>query len=447
MDIISYALSKKGMQQSVSDYLDEHLTNPTNPPLDTSLEIAGAAADSKATGDKLSELKEDLTQNYVSKSDVGLCIGLNKFNKDTVITGKEVYNDGTLAPDSKSAASDYIYVRGAFNVYLKNLPTYTSAALAGRYSHFYDADKNPVGSYTAISKTATSALVYVPSNAYYFRFSPYQRADADQLPIDYSNIIVSIEYTDITSAPYEKEVESINGNKLYVNCGDYAEGLKVIIFGDSISETANINDDGTGYTSGYRQNWPTYASDFMRWGSYKNYAKSGAAYKDRGAGYTYRQKVSDQIALAIADSSNDDADIIVFSLGTNDGGSDLGSYETAMSKATLADLDQTKLYEALRYAYWSVRNKYKNALCFSALPIQRADREQSANMLEAIAKMANRYNFIIINAYGESGIIRENNTWNANGTDLSDGLHPNVNGRIKMAKLYTDVIMKNLIWR
>lgn len=62
MDIISYALSKKGMQQSVSDYLDEHLTNPTNPPLDTSLTIANAAADSKATGDKLSELKEGLTQ-------------------------------------------------------------------------------------------------------------------------------------------------------------------------------------------------------------------------------------------------------------------------------------------------------------------------------------------------------------------------------------------------
>lgn len=60
MDIISYALSKKGMQQSVSDYLDEHLTNPTNPPLDTSLTIANAAADSKATGDKLSELKEGL---------------------------------------------------------------------------------------------------------------------------------------------------------------------------------------------------------------------------------------------------------------------------------------------------------------------------------------------------------------------------------------------------
>ena len=61
MDIISYALSKGNTQKAVTDYLDEHLTNPTNPPIDTSLSIAGAAADSKAAGDKLSELKEDLT--------------------------------------------------------------------------------------------------------------------------------------------------------------------------------------------------------------------------------------------------------------------------------------------------------------------------------------------------------------------------------------------------
>ena len=61
MDIISYALSKKGMQQSVSDYLDEHLANPTNPPIDTSLTIAGAAADSKATGDKIGTVMSGLS--------------------------------------------------------------------------------------------------------------------------------------------------------------------------------------------------------------------------------------------------------------------------------------------------------------------------------------------------------------------------------------------------
>lgn len=63
MDIISYALSKKRMQQSVSDYLDEHLTNPTNPPIDTSLKIAGAAADSKAVGDAIASLRFYINEN------------------------------------------------------------------------------------------------------------------------------------------------------------------------------------------------------------------------------------------------------------------------------------------------------------------------------------------------------------------------------------------------
>lgn len=60
MDIITYALGKKCTQQAVTDYLDEHLTNPTNPPIDTSLTIAGAAADSKETGSRITDLKEGL---------------------------------------------------------------------------------------------------------------------------------------------------------------------------------------------------------------------------------------------------------------------------------------------------------------------------------------------------------------------------------------------------
>ena len=65
MDLITLALAKKqigqGIPAAVSDYLGEHLTNPTDPPIDTSLSIAGAAADSKAAGDKLSALKEELS--------------------------------------------------------------------------------------------------------------------------------------------------------------------------------------------------------------------------------------------------------------------------------------------------------------------------------------------------------------------------------------------------
>lgn len=66
IDAITYALLKgdigQGTQEAVAEYLDEHLTNPSNPPIDTSLEISGAAADSKTTGDKITQLKEDLSE-------------------------------------------------------------------------------------------------------------------------------------------------------------------------------------------------------------------------------------------------------------------------------------------------------------------------------------------------------------------------------------------------
>lgn len=54
--------------ESVTAYLTEHITNPSNPPIDTSLSIAGAAADAKETGDKISELKEDLIDLSYLKS-------------------------------------------------------------------------------------------------------------------------------------------------------------------------------------------------------------------------------------------------------------------------------------------------------------------------------------------------------------------------------------------
>ena len=181
---------------------------------------------------------------------------------------------------------------------------------------------------------------------------------------------------------------------------------KMLIFGDSITETATISDDGSTYTEGTRTNWMTFAKDYLQIGNFKNYAKSGATYKDR-SNASFRQQLSDQINLAMADSNNDDAEIVVISLGTNDGTSSLGSYETAMSKTSLDDLDRTNLYEAIRWAMWTLRTKYEDATFFVALPIQRADGEHPFALLNAITEMADRYNFIIIDAQNESGIVRD----------------------------------------
>lgn len=66
------SVSPEDIATAVAAYLGEHLTNPTNPPLDTSLTIANAAADSKATGDKLSELKEGLSSILTRLSALGV---------------------------------------------------------------------------------------------------------------------------------------------------------------------------------------------------------------------------------------------------------------------------------------------------------------------------------------------------------------------------------------
>lgn len=74
MDFSEGSVTPEEIAESVSAYLDEHLTNPTNPPIDTSLSIAGAAADAKKTGDEIGDLKEDLNDaiNVISEDKIEL---------------------------------------------------------------------------------------------------------------------------------------------------------------------------------------------------------------------------------------------------------------------------------------------------------------------------------------------------------------------------------------
>lgn len=301
---------------------------------------------------------------------------------------------------------------------------------------FYNKSKEFLSEISVIGDASpTTKTIDVTENKYadaaYVRASHY---GANQTP----SFKTIGEYGNNEGSGGDSETEG--GQDSFITKG--TKGKTILIFGDSITETDYMNDDCSNYIENGWQNWPTFAKEILQVGKMWNIAKSGAAYRDRD-GVEARQKISHQISSAIA--SGKTADIIVISAGTNDGGSSIGDYETAMGKTSLEDLDRTNLYEAIRWAMWTLKTNYPDAVCFAATPIHRADHEPIPALTEAITKMANRYNFVVIPAESESGIVRDNEVWQAAGHDLMDGLHPNENGQKKMARLYCNYILSHCI--
>lgn len=103
-------------------WLSTHITNPSNPPIDTSLSVSGAAADAKVTGDRLSDLK-----NAVMK---------------TVIPS--TYSTGYIGADGSAATTDtnyyfcdYIKIPFAAGTNIK----FKVSMLSSRGMAFYDGNK------------------------------------------------------------------------------------------------------------------------------------------------------------------------------------------------------------------------------------------------------------------------------------------------------------------
>ena len=225
--------------------------------------------------------------------------------------------------------------------------------------------------------------------------------------------------------------------KLYTPINTATTDKKILIFGDSITESATMSTDGSNYVENVTSSWVQYIPEFLNTKNYVNFARSGAHYCDFNTS-VHRQKLSDQISLAVNTVEN--ADIIILALGTNDvGQSVIGDYSSAMSKS-VNSLDRTELYQAIRYAMYTLKKKYPNAKAYVVTPIQRADREPHEATSNAIKVMGNRYGFTVIDAEYESGIIRDNEVVNGAGTYLKDGLHTNEEGRTLLGRFICNAI-------
>lgn len=327
---------------------------------------------------------------------------------------------------------------------------------------FFDSAKNLLSSISVPGSGSLSSgtiNLHAPSyqNASYAAISYYDTAK--QYP-GYEGII----YNDDSLESRVRELEK---------AGDAtAKNLKILIFGDSITDcaTINITNNRTTYyklngnSNSYTKNgvtktfsmWPYLLSQRLENAEIRNYAKSGASYKDatRQSG-DERQNLSYQITVALNDLSNPNSafpttgtfepDIVIFALGVNDGEPN-DNYASAMSKtvttsggfdvaSTLSNLDKSKFCESARWAFLKVIQQFPTAMRVCVLPIQRASLEQPENGVnDELEKMAKRYGFRIIDGSSEIGVVRDFEINNNVGVLLKDGLHPNDLGQNLFAK-------------
>jgi len=373
---------------------------------------AGGYYDATTVEGALQEVQYDLNSFIIR--------GTNLFNPNAIPIDGGYY--GSSGSWQANAAYTTYKIEVPYNVTIKT-------NITQRYSlAFFNASNVPVAGVGYGAGTWTDTIVVANNSTIkYMAFAVSNYNVTNLVFVVGSSVPSSYVYYD----------DYLNGVKLQPT----SVGLSLLIFGDSITETATVSDDGATYTENTRKNWPLYAKNFLQLGAMWNYAKSGASIKDK-PDVLARQKLSVQISTAIANSRP--ADIIVVSAGVNDGDADLGDYATALGKATLADLDKTLLNEAARWAFWTIRTAYPEALCFYALPIQYQAAEPQLLLRSNMIAMANRYNFIVIDATYESGIVRDFEVAGAQGRDLSDGLHPDTSGQKKMSRLYCSKILNAL---
>ena len=268
----------------------------------------------------------------------------------------------------------------------------------------------------------------------------------------------------------------VNPDYLPSDIGGVLNHTKVLIFGDSITDTCRITINGNDETTAYIWNnpsnsyidgggntvtysmWPKILRDAESCDEIRNYARAGASYKTsvREAGEE-RQNLHYQIDVAMNDLDNPNnvftvdnfvPDIVIFALGTNDGTPN-DTYDTAMAAtvfkddnitidvdATITAMDETKFCQSARKAFMRIKKAFPMAQIFCVLPIQRVSDDRAIGTLhDYLKQMAQRYGCIIIDGAFDSGITRDGNNNNAIGTYLKDGLHPNEKGQNLMARM------------
>lgn len=218
-------------------------------------------------------------------------------------------------------------------------------------------------------------------------------------------------------------------------------GKKLITLGDSITAL------GTGSTG-----WVKYFIEKTGCELVANVAVNGATLMDK-SGTTYDgnpvfngsdnnvNNVLGNQVQKILNNSYEAPDIIMISIGTNDGISitkdqiKSAYYDSSNNLISLDSVNRTTCAGAYRWCLEKLHTKYPNALIFWCTPIMGYQSTRSAENAMAYAeslRIATEYTGQMMIDTIRCGINGVNEVSGANGQYLVDGLHPNVNGAKKI---------------
>lgn len=294
-------------------------------------------------------------------------------------------------------------------------------------------------------------------------------------------------YTHITGGRLKTVENLVNKTSKLI---DTHTPLNILIFGDSITDTATIvvdKEDKSAKTIEYKlpylsnsytnkdgevvrfSMWPALLRKAFNIFDIRCYARYGASYVDSDSNTIFRQNLSDQIALAFNDFNNPNGvfmtqgnfvpDIVIFALSANDSPTPSDTFEIAMSKtimsadgnsfdieATLNNLDLTQYNQAVRYAFLKLKNQFPYAQMFCICPPQRSAYDIGEMQKEIdLKRMAQRYSINIIDAAATCGIVRDLEVKGGVDVYSKDGLHPNDYGQKLYARMVINAIKNNWI--
>ena len=331
--------TQEQVADAVSDWADEHITVSTGVVIDTSLAVAGAAADAKKTGDEIGELKNTFNSGFEEAESV------NKFNGN-LTTG---YTNTSGAVNS--SATDYAYTdkipvpATTFVITADNLNA-RRLNVPCRYITAYDADQNvlstygqqTVGSDNSFIDTAGANIITLDASVKYIVISIYKPT------AKFRNICVSFNTSITEYVPYgstTKLKDSVLADSKQATIANYLSGKTVAVFGDSIMYGAGSDSKG--------------AVDLLaeKYGmTVAKYCVSGSTMGIRTDDPQYTVDEAHHIAKQVrnAIAANISPDLIVFNGGTNDigGGITIGTmsevYTQPASESYFADGFETVAY-------------------------------------------------------------------------------------------------------